>query len=117
MDLMLALSHCGKHERAAAMAEEIRLGKEKDPELLLNVGYCYAQCAAVAGIDSGLKNQYEQKAVTAVQTAIKHGYKDLTTLETEPDLDPIRKNPDFGKLLTQLKAKAAVAQNQARSKN
>jgi hypothetical protein len=38
-------------------------------------------------------------ALAALQTALEQGYRDTITLETHPDLDPVRESPGFKKLL------------------
>jgi len=43
-------------------------------------------------------------ALAALQTALEQGYKDLITLETHPDLDPVRESPAFKKLLEKVSA-------------
>jgi tetratricopeptide (TPR) repeat protein len=103
MDLMLVLPHCGKHEEAAALAEQVRTGREQDRELLFSVGRCYTQCAAAVGRESPLRRQYEQKALAALQAAVERGYKDVFSLEHDPDLELLQEHPEFKKLLAKAK--------------
>jgi tetratricopeptide (TPR) repeat protein len=113
MDLVLVLPHCGQHEQAALLAERLRTGREKDRELLLVVARCYAQCAAAVPSDSPLRARYEQKAVEALQTAVEQGYSDVMTLESAPDLEPVRERADFKKLLAKVKASQAKTQKRS----
>jgi tetratricopeptide (TPR) repeat protein len=119
MDLMLVMPHCGQHEQAAALAEKLRNGREKDPEVLFNIARGYTQCAVAAGNDSTLRREYEQKALAALQSAVDHGYKDVMTLEKEPELDPIRDRPEFKKLLERVKTPPAIVRSlgASRAKN
>jgi tRNA A-37 threonylcarbamoyl transferase component Bud32/tetratricopeptide (TPR) repeat protein len=102
MDLMLVLPHCGKHEQAALLADLLRSGKANDRELLLVIARCYAQCAAAASGDLPLKEQYEHQALEALQAAVAQGYSDIMTLQSAPDLEPIRKRQEYKKLLAGL---------------
>jgi serine/threonine-protein kinase len=99
VDLLEILARSGKHERAAALAEKLRVGHEKDADFLVNAARSYAQCSSAAKNDSALERKYQELALAAVQTALAQGYKETVTLETDPDLVPIRDNPDFKKLL------------------
>jgi hypothetical protein len=45
-----------------------------------------------------------EMALAAVQAALDRGYKDLITLETHPDLDPVREGPAFKKRLEKVSA-------------
>jgi tetratricopeptide (TPR) repeat protein len=99
VDLLEILARSGKHERAAALAEKLRVGHEKDADFLVTAARSYAQCSSTAKNDAALGRKYQELAVAAVQTALAQGYKDTFTLETDPDLVPIRDNPEFKKLL------------------
>jgi hypothetical protein len=44
------------------------------------------------------------KAVDAVRTAVREGFRDRVYLETEPDLEPIRNRDDFKALLGEIQA-------------
>jgi serine/threonine-protein kinase len=99
LDLLEVLARAGRHERAAQLAEQLRLGHENDSVFLIRVARCYAQCSLAVPGKPELERQYLEMALAALKTALEHGYKDLITLETHPDLDPLRKNPVFKKLL------------------
>jgi tRNA A-37 threonylcarbamoyl transferase component Bud32/tetratricopeptide (TPR) repeat protein len=109
MDLMLVLPHCGKHEQASVLAETLRTGREKDRELLLMIARCFAQCAAAGSGDLPLRARYEQKALEALQAAVAHGYSDVMTLESAPDLEPVRGRPEFTKLLEKVKSRVVAS--------
>src|SRR5215831_19293140 len=44
----------------------------------------------------------KRKALDALKKEIENGYGDLRSLETDPDLDAIRSDPEFGRLLADL---------------
>jgi serine/threonine-protein kinase len=109
MNLMLILAQSGRQAEAAAIAEAVRVGREKDQELLVTIARGYAECAATTIDDPGTKRSYEEKAVAALQSAVAAGYKDVMILETAPDLQPIRELPEFKRLLERVKAPTDTA--------
>jgi hypothetical protein len=109
MNLMLILAQSGRQAEAAAIAEAVLVGREKDQELLVTIARGYAECAATTSDDPGTKRSYEEKAVAALQAAVAAGYKDVMILETSPDLQPIRELPEFKKLLERVKAPTDTA--------
>jgi tetratricopeptide (TPR) repeat protein/tRNA A-37 threonylcarbamoyl transferase component Bud32 len=109
MNLMLILALSDRQAEAAAIAEAVRLGREKDQELHVTIARGYAECAATTTGEPKTKRSYEEKAVAALQAAVAAGYKDVMILETDPDLQPIRDLPEFKKLLERVKARTATA--------
>jgi serine/threonine-protein kinase len=99
VDLLEVLARVGAHERAAQLVEKLRLDHQKNAEFLICAARCYAQCSLAVPDKSALRRQYPEMALAALQTALEQGYKDLITLETHPDLDPVRESPAFKKLL------------------
>jgi tetratricopeptide (TPR) repeat protein len=98
MELMLTLPHCGKPDEAAAIAAKLLAGVT-DAELLIDVARCYAQCAAGSPGDEALRQRYTQEAIRALEKAVKQGYRDVVYLTTEVDLDPLRTEEGFGRVL------------------
>ena len=43
------------------------------------------------------------KAVDAVRTAVREGFRDRVYLETEPDLEPLRNRDDFKQILGEIR--------------
>jgi serine/threonine protein kinase len=99
LDLLEVLARAGKHGQAAQLAEQLRLHHQKDGEFLISLARAYAQCSLAVPDNRSLKEHYLEKALAAVQTALEQGYKDVITLETHPDFDPVRESPAFKKLL------------------
>jgi serine/threonine-protein kinase len=107
MELMLPLAHCGKHAEAAAIAANL-LGGVTDGELLIDVARCYAQCAATSS-DDALRQKYTTEAIQAIEKAVKQGYRDIVYLSTETDLDPLRAQEGFRRLLDDIRRGAISA--------
>jgi serine/threonine-protein kinase len=108
-NLMILLPQFGRQDEAEAIAESVRVGRDKDPEMLITIARGYAECAATVSSDSTAKRGYEQKAVAALQSALASGYKDLTIIETDPDLQPLHDLPEFKTLLNQARGRTAAS--------
>ncbi len=114
--LMLAQARCGQHAQAAEIAG--RLGQEaaENAGALFYVACGYALSAgAIAGqADDAslteelrtLREKYTNQATDTLAAAVKLGYRDAVSLETDPDLEPVRKSPAFQRLLLELKKPA-----------
>jgi tetratricopeptide (TPR) repeat protein/tRNA A-37 threonylcarbamoyl transferase component Bud32 len=102
-DLLEVLARAGKHERAAALAEDLRRGHEKDAGFLIGAARCYARCSMAVAGKPALRQKYVDLALAALETALGLGYKDITTLEAHPDLDSVREMPAFKKLLEKVR--------------
>ncbi len=109
VDLMLILPRVGEHEKAAKIADGFAAkAGTADPELHFETARAYAGCVAAAGPDDKLRSEYSRKAVEAISRAIDTGYRDWVALETEPDLDPIRNDPEFLSRVAGLKASSSA---------
>jgi tetratricopeptide (TPR) repeat protein len=102
MELIGVLPHCGEHLEAAEAAEKLRRSKPKDQEILIAIGCCYACCSAVPAAGE-LRQHYVDNSLEALNQSVALGFKDLSFFETDPDLDPVREEPGFHKLLEKLK--------------
>ncbi len=114
IDLMISLSRCGRHKEAADMAERLCPRAEQDPSILFNIACGYALCfgAVAEGRQNGgeltaddrtSQASYTASALNAIDQAIQQGYRDVVGLERDPDLAPIRSNPQFIQFITSLK--------------
>ena len=113
VDVMRVLPHCGQHVRAAEIAGKLRAGK-LDAELLLDIACGYALCAdAVAG-EKPSHDRYAAAAVAALTDAVAQGYTDAVTLETEPDLRPLRGDADYQVLVAKVRTAAEAKAGKAR---
>jgi tetratricopeptide (TPR) repeat protein len=97
VNLMLALARCGQHAEAAKIAAALVATPPKDEHLYFQSACGYA-LAAAAG-DSASAKQYTDAALACLRNAKSRGWADVNSLETDPDLEPIRKNPAFQALL------------------
>jgi serine/threonine-protein kinase len=109
VDLLEVLARVGAHERAVGLAEKLRVDHQKNAEYLVSAARCYAQCSLAVPEELALRQKYLDMALGALQAALEQGYKDLMTLETHPDLDPVRERPAFKKLLEKVSAASSVA--------
>jgi serine/threonine protein kinase/tetratricopeptide (TPR) repeat protein len=99
VELLEVLARSGKHDRATQLAEQLRPNRQKNPQFLISAARSYAQSSLAVMDKPALQRQYLETALRDLQTALEQGYKDMITLETSPDLDPLRENPAFKKLL------------------
>ncbi len=103
-ELMLALAHAGRTGRALELADRFAAGPHVDREQLIFLAACYAQVARATPPDKAEQVQTALvKAVSAVRTAVRDGFRDRVYLETEPDLEPIRNRDDFKHILAELR--------------
>jgi tetratricopeptide (TPR) repeat protein/tRNA A-37 threonylcarbamoyl transferase component Bud32 len=105
MALLKLLPRVGQVERALEMADRIAAGPKVDSELWVELACCYAQCARSLPPEKAEGARACQiKAVDAVRSAIRGGFRDKIALEIEPDLDPIRPRDDFQEVLREMPA-------------
>jgi eukaryotic-like serine/threonine-protein kinase len=100
IDVMLALARCGKHAEAAKIAEMLVATPPRDEELYFFSACGYALAAGTAG-NAALARQYVGKAVECLRKGKERGWADVASLETDPDLAPIRNDPAFQALLAE----------------
>jgi tetratricopeptide (TPR) repeat protein len=112
MKLIVPLARCGEHRRAAEVAERLRAGKAADTELLFEVACGYALCSEAAPDDPELRRRYAERAVGALEEADAKGYKDVASIETDPDLDPIRELPGYKALLEKIRGQRSAVRDQ-----
>ena len=102
---MLALARTGDHGRASEIAEALI----KEPPLDARI-YFHSACgfALSAGAAASLPpsaesarqvRHYTDRALDALRLALKHGWRSTEEVATNPDLDPIRVDPEFIALL------------------
>ncbi len=100
---MLALARCGDHAGAATIAEELVKIPPKDEAIFVDAarGFSLAAGAARAagGDDAARVPGYIERAIKCLRDAKDRGFEDVVGLETDTDLEPIRKEPAFQTLL------------------
>ena len=103
-ELMLALAHAGQPGRALELADRFSVGPNVDREQRIFLASCYAQVARATPPEKAEQVQTALvKAVDAVRTAVREGFRDRVYLETEPDLEPIRNRDDFKQILGEIR--------------
>lgn len=95
IDRMLALAQCGKREQALAIAGGLPADHD-DREMLLAIAKCAAICAASS--DGEERRGNVDRAIAALAQAVAAGYRDATTLRTDPDLAAVRDDPRYPSL-------------------
>jgi len=103
----LALARCGRSVEAETVADELVEKGEGNPRLLSQAAATYALCLSAA--DDTLMARYREKAIKTLKQCIEAGWKDEVALQDDPDLDPIRNEPEFIQLQKDLQASAAKA--------
>ncbi len=102
---MLVLARCGRHAEAAERADKLRARAPQDPCILFYVACTYALCVPAApSQDAAARQRYTDAAVENLGRAVARGYKDFAALQCDPDLESLRDEPRFQKLLEQIKA-------------
>ncbi len=101
--LMLALARCGDHGGAATIAGKLVAASPKDAGLYIQAACGYALAAGAPGVDAEAKQHYASLALECLRGAKEHGWADVVTLETDTDLEPIRSEREFKKLLDELR--------------
>ncbi len=103
-ELMLALAHAGQTARALELADRFSAGPNVDREQRIYLASCYAQVARATPPEKAEQVRTASvKAVDAVRTAVREGFRDRVYLETEPDLEPIRNRDDFRQVLGEIR--------------
>jgi tetratricopeptide (TPR) repeat protein len=85
--------------RARAMGESL-----PDPRPIdhYTLAYIYAQCSAMVGLGRAEQAALADRGMSALRRAVEGGFADLSQLERDADLDPLRSRDDFRALLLDL---------------
>src|SRR5262249_23401315 len=113
--VLLAQSRVGRgdHTSLATTAAELA-GFGFEPAKDSYDAACFsARCATLANQDAplpedkrkGLVQTYSQQSLAFLQQAVSRGFKDVTRMKKDADLEPLRRREEFQKLLTELEAK------------
>jgi serine/threonine-protein kinase len=92
-----SLAHCGRDAEAARQAESLLGLAVNNAEFLAQVACCYACCAGAA--DGAARQKYTTQALAALRDAVRHGYRAVEVLRTEPDLESIRTDPGYREIV------------------
>ncbi len=109
LDLMLALARTGEHGRASEIAEEMIREAPLDARIYFHSACGFALSAGAAASlapsaeSARLVRHYADRAVDSLRLALKRGWRSAEEVATDPDLDPIRADPQFVALLDQFR--------------
>jgi tetratricopeptide (TPR) repeat protein len=108
-EVMLAQAQLGRDDVAIPMAKQLHDEAPRHPARLMIVARTYAVCAATAGGGTGSpssarrqadrRGEYAKRAVEILGEVVAAGWRDPWTLMHEPDLQSVRDDPEFRKLL------------------
>jgi serine/threonine protein kinase/tetratricopeptide (TPR) repeat protein len=104
------LGSLGDHAKAADAADELARFAYDPAADSYTAAWVVVRCVDLAREDDRLTDagrgeltrSYADRAMTHLQAAVRHGYKDAARLRTESDFDPLRSRDDFQKLLRDL---------------
>ena len=102
-DLMLAFARCGLHAEAAKIAHALMATAPQNEQLYFQAACGYAVAASCVAAEAALTRQYTALAIDCLRKGKQAGWNDRQTLEFDPDLEPIRKDPEFRALLEEFK--------------
>jgi eukaryotic-like serine/threonine-protein kinase len=106
VDLMVALARCGEHTEAAEIAVALVATPPTDTRLYFQAACGFALSAGAASGDPELVELYTSLAIDCLRDAKKRGWSDPESLETDPDLEPIRNDPAFRALQVEFRRRA-----------
>jgi serine/threonine protein kinase/tetratricopeptide (TPR) repeat protein len=99
IELLLVRSRMAEPDAVAAVIAEFEKKPNLDREVLVELAQCYSQLVGRLPADAGPRAQYVERALDLLGRAVARGFKDVTVLETEPDLDAVRAAPGFRDML------------------
>ena len=100
----IALARCGRVEEAEKDAQQLLETGGADPRLIFQAACVFAiNCGAK---DENVANRCREKANETIQNLVKAGWRDGHVLRTDPDLELIRSDPRFVKMMEKLASPA-----------
>jgi tetratricopeptide (TPR) repeat protein len=96
-EAMLILARVGRQAEAEKSALALVAQASGDPRVLFQAACGLA--LAVVGPDQAASDRCRERALQVLGDLLKNGWKDRVTLETDPDLEPVRADPRFAALL------------------
>jgi serine/threonine-protein kinase len=105
IELMLVQAQLGMHQLASQAAAEVQKDAPKHSGKLFSAACAESLNARAVSGDSALRKKYSDRAVEILTQAIDHGYRDLRSLQTVPELQPLRDHDGLKRLVGELKKK------------
>lgn len=103
VNLMLSESRLGNQNACEILIAELMEVDAKNPDLRIDIARALTQLSRRA--DDEAREQYLQRSLDVLRSAIEEGYSDAFRLEREPDLRPVNTRMEFQTLLTTLRKK------------
>src|SRR5262249_26292141 len=100
INLAVALARCGEHEEAVGISRRLLADSQHSAEIAIEVACALALCAG-ATADPALKSRYTEETYAAIRDGCAQGWKDFERFRVDPDLDPVRGDPAFGRLIAE----------------
>jgi serine/threonine protein kinase/tetratricopeptide (TPR) repeat protein len=104
----------GQHSLADQAAAKLRALAPRDANNLYEVACCYALCVPrvapgkkpeqLTPGDAAARASYTTQAIKALTEAVQQGYRNVRKLEAEPDLDAIRPDAGYRKVVELLRS-------------
>ena len=95
VDMLIALARVGRVAEAAKIADELIAVPPQDARIDFFAACGYALCAGAVDDDEKAARRYTDLALAALSKGIDVGWQDKVSLQTDPDLDPIKADPGF----------------------
>jgi serine/threonine-protein kinase len=103
VELMLSEAQIGDVANAEKIATEYLEKSGLDNEMLIEVARALGQ-ASVRTEDISKRDAFVAKAISAIQLAVEHDYRDGVHLTTELDFKPFRDIPKFQEIIKRIEA-------------
>ena len=102
VDMLIALARVGRVAEAAKIADELIAVPPQDARIDFFAACGYALCAGAVDDDEKAARRYTDLALAALSKGIDVGWRDKVSLQTDPDLDPIKADPGFAAALARI---------------
>ena len=106
IDLMISLARCGQVAEAVRFSEALAKAGDQDAQTWYQVACARSLCRQAVRADAAESARHAEASLAALREASLRGYKDIVYLENDPDLDPLRDMPEFGRELEAFRAAA-----------
>ena len=102
VDMLIALARVGRVAEAARIADDLIAVPPQDARIDFHAACGYALCAGASQADPAAVRKFTDLALVALNKGIDVGWRDRVSLETDPDLDPIKADPGFALALARI---------------
>jgi tetratricopeptide (TPR) repeat protein len=113
IDLLFAQVALAQHERAVKKADEVRAKNSTNNNILYRLACIYSLSipavdeargtTSPTAQDRNLQASYRDKALSSLEDSLFYGNREYFNMSTDADLNPIRSDPRFAKILARFK--------------